>query len=44
MSRSPRGKTLKRLEHHAPRLERVKVCGGDNEKVVRKYDAVPRAG
>ncbi|NVJ28731.1 N-6 DNA methylase, partial [Myxococcus sp. AM011] len=31
-------KTLARIEQHAPRLKRVKVYGGDYEKVVRKYD------
>lgn len=32
-------KTIKRIEQFAPRLKRVKVYGGDYEKVVRKYDA-----
>jgi len=32
-------KTIQRIEQYAPRLERVKVYGGDYEKVVRKYDA-----
>ncbi|SDY31377.1 DNA adenine methylase, partial [Myxococcus xanthus] len=31
-------KTLARIEQFAPRLKRVKVYGGDYEKVVRKYD------
>ncbi|RUO91509.1 N-6 DNA methylase [Corallococcus sp. AB018] len=31
-------KTLSRIEQFAPRLKRVKVYGGDYEKVVRKYD------
>ena len=32
-------KTIKRIEQFAPRLKRVKVYGGDYEKVVRKYDS-----
>jgi DNA adenine methylase len=31
--------TIKRIEKFAPRLKRVKVYGGDYEKVVRKYDS-----
>ena len=30
--------TIKRIEKFAPRLKKVKVYGGDYEKVVRKYD------
>ena len=32
-------KTIKRIEQYAPRLKRVKVYGGDYERVVRKYDS-----
>lgn len=32
-------RTISRLEQHGPRLKRVKVYGGDYEKVVRKYDS-----
>ena len=32
-------KTVKRIEQFAPRLKKVKVYGGDYEKVVRKYDS-----
>ncbi len=32
-------KTIKRIEEFAPRLKKVKVYGGDYEKVVRKYDS-----
>lgn len=31
--------TLKRIEKFGPRLKKVKVYGGDYEKVVRKYDS-----
>ena len=31
--------TIKRIEKFAPRLKKVKVYGGDYEKVVRKYDS-----
>jgi DNA adenine methylase len=31
--------TIKRIEKFAPRLAKVKVYGGDYEKVVRKYDS-----
>ncbi len=32
-------KTIKRIEEFGPRLKKVKVYGGDYEKVVRKYDS-----
>ena len=32
-------RTITRIERFAPRLARVKVYGGDYEKVVRKYDS-----
>ncbi len=32
-------KTIKRIEQFAPRLKKVKVYGGDYEKVVRQYDS-----
>jgi DNA adenine methylase len=31
--------TIKRIEKFAPRLKKVKVYGGDYERVVRKYDS-----